>query len=84
LETEIRTLSESNKKFYQQASRFHKIVSEHSTLSDQKANKHKIAQELKEDMEEITGGKLFLQNYCVCALTMVFLVPPSSNVVPVA
>ncbi|PLW41998.1 hypothetical protein PCASD_10075 [Puccinia coronata f. sp. avenae] len=58
LETEIRTLSESNKKFYQQASRFHKIVSEHSTLSDQKANKHKIAQELKEDMEEITGATL--------------------------
>ncbi|KNZ54700.1 hypothetical protein VP01_287g3 [Puccinia sorghi] len=60
LETEVRSLSESNKTFYQHASRFHQIVNEHSTLSDQKANKVKIAEELKEDMEEITNGKLFL------------------------
>lgn len=59
LETEVRSLSESNKTFYQHASRFHQIVNEHSTLSDQKANKVKIAEELKEDMEEITNGKLF-------------------------
>jgi len=58
LETEVQSLSESNKTFYQQASRFHQIVNEHSTLSDQKANKVAIAEELKEDMEEITNATL--------------------------
>ncbi|KNE90320.1 hypothetical protein PSTG_16248, partial [Puccinia striiformis f. sp. tritici PST-78] len=58
LEAEVKELSESNKTFYQQASRFQQIVNEHSTLSEQKENKIKIAEDLKEDMEEMSDATL--------------------------
>ncbi|KAI9620197.1 hypothetical protein H4Q26_013764 [Puccinia striiformis f. sp. tritici PST-130] len=57
-EVEVKELSESNKIFYQQASRFQQIVNEHSTLSEQKENKIKITEDLKEDMEEMSDATL--------------------------
>jgi chromosome segregation ATPase len=67
LEIKVKDLSESNKSFYEQAARYHQVVNEHSTLSDKKANKAKIAEDLKEDMVEMADCKLFLQTHLLRA-----------------
>ncbi|OAV99978.1 hypothetical protein PTTG_01420 [Puccinia triticina 1-1 BBBD Race 1] len=58
LEAKVKDLSESNKTFYAQAARYHQVVNDHSTLSEQKANKAKIAADLKEDMVEMPDATL--------------------------
>ncbi|KAA1112937.1 DNA repair protein rad50 [Puccinia graminis f. sp. tritici] len=58
LEIKVKDLGESNKSFYEQAARFHQVVNEHSTLSDKKANKAKIAEDLKEDMVEMADSTM--------------------------